>query len=44
MLYQKAIKIVSRKTDYLHVSLDIIDLVDKIFALGATEQNLLRVV
>ncbi len=34
--YQKAIKMVSEKTDYLHVSLDI-DVVDKMFAPGATE-------
>jgi len=34
--YQKAMKMVSEKTDYLHVSLDI-DVVDKMFAPGATE-------
>lgn len=34
--YQKAIKMIGEKTDYLHVSLDI-DVVDKTFAPGATE-------
>jgi len=34
--YQKALKIISKKTDGIHVSLDI-DVVDKLYAPGATE-------